>query len=69
MSNISLVGENIAAGYSSPEAVVEGWMNSPGHRANILEAEFTHIGVGYEYLPGTTYKYYWSQEFAAVEGG
>ncbi len=69
MSNISMVGENIAAGYSSPEAVVEGWMNSPGHRANILEAEFTHIGVGYEYLPGTTYKYYWSQEFAAVEGG
>ena len=39
-------GENIAAGTSSPEAVVEMWMNSPGHRANILSADFTHIGVG-----------------------
>ncbi len=40
-------GENIARGYSSPEAVVKGWMNSPGHRANILNASFTEIGVGY----------------------
>lgn len=40
-------GENIAKGYATPEAVVEGWMNSPGHRANILNLSFTHIGVGY----------------------
>lgn len=40
-------GENIARGYLTPKAVVEGWMNSPGHRANILNASFTHIGVGY----------------------
>ncbi|MBR2342621.1 MAG: LysM peptidoglycan-binding domain-containing protein [Clostridia bacterium] len=40
-------GENIARGYKSPAAVVEGWMNSPGHRANILNSSFTHIGVGY----------------------
>ncbi|MDX3372379.1 CAP domain-containing protein, partial [Streptomyces sp. ME02-6987-2C] len=40
------VGENIACGQRSPAEVVEGWMNSPGHRANILEAGFTHIGVG-----------------------
>jgi uncharacterized protein YkwD len=40
------VGENIACGQRSPADVVEGWMNSPGHRANILKADFTHIGVG-----------------------
>lgn len=40
-------GENIAMGYSTPEAVVNAWMNSPGHRANILKASYTEIGVGY----------------------
>ncbi|MEG0319159.1 MAG: CAP domain-containing protein [Niameybacter sp.] len=51
-------GENIAQGYSSPEAVVEGWMNSPGHRANILNSSFTHIGVGYD-----AQGHYWTQMF------
>jgi|SRR5690625_4909394 len=40
-------GENIAKGQRSPEEVVNAWMNSEGHRANILNGEFTHIGVGY----------------------
>ncbi|MEA4933088.1 MAG: SafA/ExsA family spore coat assembly protein [Lawsonibacter sp.] len=40
-------GENIAMGYPTPEAVVNGWMNSSGHRANILNASYTQIGVGY----------------------
>lgn len=40
-------GENIAQGQTSPEQVVNAWMNSPGHRANILNGEYTHIGVGY----------------------
>ncbi len=40
------VGENIAAGYSNPEHVMDGWMNSPGHRANILNSDFGNIGVG-----------------------
>ena len=44
----STAGENIAAGYSTPEQVVNGWMNSEGHRANILNANFTTIGVGYD---------------------
>lgn len=51
-------GENIAMGYASPEAVMEGWMNSPGHRANILNASFTHIGVGY-----VANGHYWTQMF------
>lgn len=40
-------GENIAKGYKTPEAVVKGWMNSSGHRENILNASYTQIGVGY----------------------
>lgn len=41
------MGENIAYGYPTPESVVEGWMNSEGHRANIMNADFKYIGVGY----------------------
>ena len=51
-------GENIAKGYSSPQAVVNGWMNSSGHRANILNASYTQIGVGY--VSGGNY---WTQLF------
>ncbi|MPW27132.1 SafA/ExsA family spore coat assembly protein [Alkalibaculum sp. M08DMB] len=40
-------GENIAKGQKTAQAVVTGWMNSPGHRANILNAGYTQIGVGY----------------------
>ncbi|MGP7818834.1 CAP domain-containing protein [Niallia sp. 01092] len=41
-------GENIAQGQQTPEEVVNAWMNSEGHRANILDNKFTHIGVGFE---------------------
>lgn len=51
-------GENIARGQQSPEKVVEGWMNSEGHRENILNEDFSHIGVGYV-EDGD----YWTQEF------
>ncbi|WP_110113546.1 CAP domain-containing protein [Bacillus sp. CGMCC 1.16541] len=40
-------GENIAKGQKTPEEVMEGWMNSDGHRKNIMSPDFTHIGVGY----------------------
>lgn len=53
-------GENIARGYSSPQAVVNAWMNSSGHRANILNAAYTHIGVGYVSAGN-----YWTQMFIA----
>lgn len=53
-------GENIAYGQKSPEDVVNAWMNSPGHRANIMNKNFTTIGVGC-YKSGNTY--YWSQFF------
>lgn len=51
-------GENIAMGYSSPEAVVNGWMNSDGHRANILSGSFSEIGVGH-----VSNGNYWTQIF------
>ncbi|MBR5897110.1 MAG: hypothetical protein IKZ39_05790 [Lachnospiraceae bacterium] len=57
------IGENIAAGYSSPANVITGWMNSPGHRANILHENYGHIGVGCLYADGTGYGYYWVQLF------
>jgi uncharacterized protein YkwD len=43
----SWLGENIALGYSSPSSVMDAWMNSPGHRENILREEYWEIGVGY----------------------
>jgi uncharacterized protein YkwD len=58
------VGENIAAGYSSPESTVKGWMNSPGHKANILNVDYTEIGVGYAYGDNSDYGSYWTAVFA-----
>ena len=51
-------GENIAMGQTSAEQVMEAWMNSDGHRANILDSKFTHIGVGY-----VKTGHYWTQMF------
>jgi hypothetical protein len=53
-----MMGENIAAGQRTPEQVVKGWMDSPGHRANILKAQYTDIGVGF-------YNNYWVQDFGS----
>lgn len=64
----STCGENIAAGYSTPEAVMSGWMNSPGHRANILNTAFCDIGVGYAFGSASTYRHYWTQDFGRRQG-
>ncbi len=61
---ISKCGENIAFGFSSPEEVFECWMNSPDHRVNIMNAEFTEIGVGYA-CDNSTHREYWTQDFGA----
>ncbi|MGA4838463.1 CAP domain-containing protein [Streptomyces sp. G45] len=55
------IGENIACGQRSPTEVVTGWMNSPGHRANILKPSFTHLGVGF--VGGGAAGTYWTQLF------
>lgn len=57
-------GENVACGHSSAQQVVKAWLNSPGHRDNILNSNFTKIGVGLEKNVGNGYKgYSWSQLF------
>ncbi len=53
-------GENIACGQSTPEAVMNAWMSSDEHRANILGADYEYVGVGVCYSGGT---YYWTQIF------
>ncbi|MEV1144703.1 CAP domain-containing protein, partial [Micromonospora sp. NPDC049799] len=54
-------GENVAWNQKTPAAVMDAWMNSPGHRANILNCAFTEIGVGVASSNGP----YWTQVFAA----
>jgi uncharacterized protein YkwD len=60
-------GENIAAGRSGARDTMSQWMNSPGHQANILNINYTEIGVGYHHLSNDTgsinYNHYWTQKF------
>jgi uncharacterized protein YkwD len=57
------LGENIAAGQSSPAAVVNSWMGSAGHCRNIMDPAFRAIGVGYAYDADATYRHYWTLTF------
>jgi uncharacterized protein YkwD len=56
-------GENIAAGYASPAEVVSAWMNSEGHRANILNSSYSQAGAGYAFCNSSTYGNYWTLQF------
>lgn len=74
----SLLAENLAAGSATAEEAVAGWMNSPGHRANILNCDLHELGVGY-YVQmddqsnvrldngriSGPYRYYWTQDFGS----
>ena len=60
-------GENIAAGYETPELVMDGWMNSPGHRANILNGDYTQIGIGV-FLCDEGWYFHWVQVFGSLPG-
>lgn len=62
-------GENIAGGYLTPEAVVQGWMDSQGHRENILDPYYNKIGIGFCKKENSKYQYYWSQFFIQDEDG
>lgn len=58
-------GENIAAGQATPEEVMNSWLGSAGHKANILSPEYTKMGLGYSVgLSNGQYRGYWAQEFA-----
>jgi uncharacterized protein YkwD len=56
------IGENIAAGYATPEAVIAAWLASPGHRANLLSANYTEMGVG-TISVDAGYGTYWAADF------
>ncbi|GHB02163.1 CAP domain-containing protein [Modicisalibacter luteus] len=58
------VGENIAAGQASIVAVVDGWMESPGHCRNIMNEAFTEMGMAKADDPGSMYSPYWTQVLA-----
>lgn len=57
------IAENLAAGYATPQSVVQGWMDSAGHRANMLNCAYRDIGVGLEINPNSQYRYYWTTTF------
>jgi|GEM_PF-1927613 len=66
MTNLGNMGASIAGGWTTPEAVVAAWMESPRYRQNILRREFTHIGVGFFERPeGSNARFatYWTQKF------
>ena len=54
------IGENIAAGQSEAEAVLRSWLDSPGHRANLEDPKWTHMGAGHALLPDSPYVTYWT---------
>lgn len=59
------IGENIAAGQTTPESVVAGWLKSEGHCRNIMNASFKELGVGYAANASSSYRTYWVQDFGA----
>ena len=59
--------ENIARGQPDPATVVQGWLNSPGHRANILNTSLTAIGAGYAFSATPPYHHYWTHVFATPD--
>src|SRR5262249_51759764 len=61
-------GENLARGITSAEAVVDGWVHSPEHCANLMDAAFTEMGVGYAVDPHDEAGIYWALEFGRPRG-
>jgi uncharacterized protein YkwD len=58
------VAENIGAGYTTPESVMDGWMGSEGHRANLLSPKYTEVGIGVA-TGGGPYGIFWTQDFGS----
>jgi uncharacterized protein YkwD len=59
------IGENIGAGYGSPQEVAQGWMASPGHCANIMSGRFDVVGIGYAFRSSAPPAGYWTQDFGS----
>ena len=58
-----MAGENLSAGRPTAKATVDAWMDSPGHRDNILNPDYRELGVGYIYAANSRYHHYWVQLF------
>jgi uncharacterized protein YkwD len=63
-TGFAAVAENIAAGFPTPESVVDGWMGSEGHRANLLSPKYSEIGIGVATGAGP-YGTFWTQDFGS----
>lgn len=61
--------ENISAGYHTMAEAFSGWRDSPPHRANMLKAGVTKLGIAAVYAPGTKYKVFWTMMLASTEKG
>lgn len=66
--SFSLMAENIAAGQPSAEAAMAGWMDSDGHRDNLLNCELTQTGIGVASDPDSDFGIYWTQVFGTPAG-
>lgn len=62
------IAENVAAGQKDVAAVMKSWMNSAGHKNNILSSNYKMFGCGYAYSSKSTYKHYWTQDFGSGSG-
>ncbi len=60
-------GENIAAGYQTPQAAHQGWMDSRGHKKNIRNEQYRYVGIGAYHAPQTELGWYWVQVFASFD--
>ena len=63
--NWKAVGENIAAGQTTPESVVDGWLKSPHHCANVMAPQFREMGIAYYVNRASQAGIYWVQLFGA----
>jgi uncharacterized protein YkwD len=63
----TICGENLAAGQPTPQTVMTAWMNSSGHRSNILHPSFNEIGIGCAVIPGSPLRIYWVKNFGLRE--
>lgn len=61
------IGENVAAGQATAAEVMEGWMQSPGHRSNILSPDFCEVGIGHVVNNASKFRHYWAQAFGRLQ--
>ncbi len=61
------LGENIAAGFTDIDKMIDAWLDSPGHCANLMNPDFKEVGMAEVTNPESDYLYYWTQDFGSKE--